>query len=104
MVSCTTVYPEVDGTYPHHEADPVVEKNMLDVRNILVETDIELGIGLDGDCDRMAPMTKDGYLVPGDRLMALFSKEVVQHNPGAAIVFDIKSSAGLVELLEQWGA
>lgn len=98
------LYPEVDGTYPHHEADPVVEKNMLDVKKILAETDIELGIGLDGDCDRMAPMTKDGYLVPGDKLMALFSKEVVQHNPGAAIVFDIKSSSGLVELLEQWGA
>lgn len=98
------LYEEVDGTYPNHEADPVVEANMLDVKEVLASTPTQVGIGLDGDCDRMVPMTKQGYLVPGDKLLALFSKYVVQENPGAAVVFDIKSSAGLLELLENWKA
>jgi phosphomannomutase/phosphoglucomutase len=97
------LYPEVDGTYPNHEADPVVEKNMQDVKNILFATDVQIGIGLDGDCDRMAPMIKQGFLVPGDQLLALFAQPIIQNHPGAGVVFDIKSSAGLIELLEQWG-
>jgi len=60
-----------------------------------------LGIGLDGDCDRMAAMTRAGFLVPGDQLLALFAQQVVKDNPGAAVVFDIKSSSGLAEVLEQ---
>jgi phosphomannomutase / phosphoglucomutase len=95
---------EVDGTYPNHEADPVVYKNMLDVRQALATTAAVVGIGLDGDCDRMAAMTKDGFLVPGDQLLAVFAQQVVAKHPHAAIVFDIKSSQGLIELLQQWGA
>lgn len=98
------LYPEVDGTYPHHDADPVVEKNMADVKKLLSTGKYDLGIGLDGDCDRMDPMTKSGVLVPGDQLLALFSKSVIDQTPGAAIICDIKSSSGLCELLETWGA
>lgn len=94
----------LDGTYPNHEADPVKEKNMLEVRRVLEQTDIALGIGLDGDADRMVPMTKKGYLVPGDRLLALFAQQVLCDNPGAGVVVDIKSSSGLLDLLQSWGA
>lgn len=97
-------YGEVDGTYPHHEADPTVEKNMSDVKDILASTNIAIGIGLDGDCDRMAPMTKSGFLVPGDQLLALYAHKVVQEHPGANVVFDIKSSSALIETLEKMGA
>ncbi len=98
------LYPELDGTYPHHEADPVVEQNMKDVRDRLSKDGYELGIGLDGDCDRMAAMTTSGYLIPGDQLLAVFSKEILREHPGAAIVFDVKASQGLIDLLTQWGA
>ena len=97
------LYCEVDGTYPHHEADPVKEKNMADVKKILQETDIQLGIGLDGDADRMVPMTKKGFLVPGDQMLALFAQRILAQYPGSSIVFDIKSSSGLAELIKQWG-
>lgn len=97
-------YGEVDGNYPHHEADPTVEENMVDVKNILASTNIALGIGLDGDCDRMAPMTKSGFLVPGDQLLALYAQKVVQEHPGASVVFDIKASSALIETLEKMGA
>ena len=97
------LYPEVDGTYPHHEADPIVEKNMQDVRAMLSNSSIEVGLGLDGDCDRMTPMTKEGELVQGDKVLALFAQPILQSHPGAAIVFDVKCSAGLPELIQQWG-
>jgi phosphomannomutase/phosphoglucomutase len=98
------LYAEVDGTYPNHEADPTIEKNMEDVKEALQATDAEVGLGFDGDCDRMVPMTKAGKLVTGDKLLALFAQPIVQKNPGTAVVFDVKSSAGLIELLERWGA
>ena len=95
------LYPEVDGTYPNHEADPTVEKNMQDVKELLATTDFEFGVGLDGDCDRMAVMTKGGKLIPGDQLLAVFTYYLLQNNPQASIVFDIKSSSGLTELIEK---
>ncbi len=98
------LHEKVDGTYPNHEADPTVEKNMQDVKKVLETTDTQIGLGLDGDCDRMAAMTKKGELVEGDKLLALFAKEIIADRPGAKIVFDIKCSSGLAELLTAWGA
>ncbi len=98
------LYAEVDGTYPHHEADPTVDANMRDMKKMLAQDTYDLGIGLDGDCDRMAPMTKAGELILGDKLLALFAYPMLKAHPGATVVFDIKSSAGLIELLSAWGA
>lgn len=98
------LYPEVDGNYPHHEADPTCESNMADVKKILATTNVSVGMGLDGDCDRMASMTKSGELILGDKLLALFAQPIVKEHPGATVVFDIKASSGLIELLKQWGA
>lgn len=95
---------EVDGNYPNHEADPCVEENMYDVKNCLMSGNYDLGFGLDGDCDRMVPMTSSGYLVPGDKLIAIYARDVLDSINTARIVVDIKSSAGLLELLDAWHA
>jgi len=101
--SVKLLYPEVDGSYPNHEADPVVEENMQAVKTALQNEEYIIGIGFDGDADRMAPMTKEGMLVSGDTLLALFSKVVVEQNPGAAVVYDIKCSHVVPALLAEWG-
>ncbi len=99
------LYQDVDGDFPNHPADPTVLKNMLDVKKELENNStLQVGLGLDGDCDRMNPMTKSGYLVPGDQLLALYSQKVLKDYPGATIVFDIKASSSLIELLKSWGA
>ncbi len=99
------LYEEVDGTFPNHEADPTKPENMKTVFEFLKKDQkLELGIGFDGDCDRMDPVTKDCYLVPGDKLLAVFSKQVLKNHPKSTIVFDVKSSSGLMELLEKWNA
>lgn len=98
------LYAEVDGTYPHHDANPIEEKNMTDVKRILATTNVELGVGLDGDADRMAAMTKDGYLIPGDKLLGVLSKPIVDCHQGTVVVFDSTCSSALAELLQTWGA
>ncbi len=99
------LFPEVDGTFPNHEADPTVPENMTYVAKALKDNpQLEIGLGLDGDCDRMNPMTKQGKLVAGDKMLALFAQKIVQKNPGAAVVCDIKSSGGLIDILKKWGA
>ncbi len=98
------LFEEVDGRFPHHEADPTIPENMKELKKTVTQNNYAIGIGLDGDCDRMVPMTKQGTLVPGDQLLALFASNVIANHPGAGVVFDIKSSSGLIELLERWGA
>lgn len=100
----TLLYPEVDGTYPNHEANPTNIKNMRDAQRAMESSGSVCAVGLDGDCDRMAAMTQQGYLIPGDRLLALFSKEILQKHPQAGIVFEVKSSQGLIDVLTKWGA
>ena len=99
------LYEEVDGEFPNHEADPTKLKNMLNVKDTLKKNSkFTVGIGFDGDCDRMNPMTKSGILVPGDKMVALYSKNIIEKNPGTTIVFDIKSSSSILDLLKTWGA
>lgn len=92
----------IDGTYPNHEADPTAAKNMQDVKQLLATTAAEFGIGLDGDADRMGAMTKNGTLVLGDQLLALFAQEILKEHPYGAVVFDVKMSQGLVDLIHRW--
>lgn len=94
------LYPEVDGTYPNHEADPVDIDNMQDVKRRLEQSNAQIGIGLDGDADRMAPMTKSGRLVSGDLLLGLFA-QTAQLPKASAVVCDVKSSAALLERLKE---
>jgi len=95
---------EVDGTFPYHEADPTIPENMgMVAQELQKDPSYALGLGFDGDGDRMNPMTKDGTLVPGDKVLALFAYGVLQNIPGAAVVCDIKSSGGLIDALKQWG-
>jgi phosphomannomutase/phosphoglucomutase len=97
------LYSDIDGNYPHHDADPTKEENMRDVATVLLSTDIQVGIGLDGDADRMAPMTKAGELVLGDKMLALFAQSIVVDQPDLSVVYDIKCSSGLPEALQAMG-
>ena len=98
------LFAEVDGTYPNHEADPIVESNMLELKKAVMTSTACVGIGLDGDCDRMAPMTKEGELILGDKLLAVFAQSIIADYPNATVVFDTKCSSGLSEVLEQLDA
>jgi len=98
------LFETVDGTFPYHEADPTVPENMTYVKEALEQDPmLEVGLGLDGDCDRMNPMTASGLLVPGDHMLALYAQQILLNHPGAKVVCDIKSSGGLIDLMAQLG-
>lgn len=99
----TQLYSDVDGTYPHHEADPSVEENMYDLKCMVQAKKAAVGIAFDGDGDRMGAVTESGTMVFGDQLLALFSQYVLARIPGSSVVCDAKCSSALKEVVEKAG-
>lgn len=97
------LYPEVDGNYPNHEPNPVEPENMIAVKQYLTKhTTSAFGIGLDGDCDRVAAMTKTGYLIPGDLLLGIFALNIEPKYKPAAVM-DAKCSDSIATTLKKYG-
>lgn len=94
----TELYCEVDGLFPHHHPDPSRPENLKDLIKYLHDSDAEIGFAFDGDGDRLGVVTKDGNIIYPDRQMMLFSKDVLQENPRAKIIYDVKSTL----LLKNW--
>ncbi|RJP79490.1 MAG: phosphomannomutase/phosphoglucomutase [Desulfobacteraceae bacterium] len=86
------LYCDMDGTFPNHEADPTVAKNMKDLIALVRDKGLDLGIGYDGDSDRIGVVDEKGNLVYGDQLMIIFSREILSRKPGAAFISEVKCS------------
>jgi phosphomannomutase/phosphoglucomutase len=99
----TELFCEVDGTFPNHHPDPSQPKNLQDVIQTLKSTDCELGIAFDGDGDRLGLVTKDGEVIFADRQLMLLAKDVLSRNPGAEIIYDVKSTRLLAPWIERHG-
>ncbi|MFZ5557701.1 MAG: phosphomannomutase/phosphoglucomutase [Pseudomonadota bacterium] len=99
----TELYCEVDGTFPNHHPDPSVPKNLEDVKRALETTDAEVGLAFDGDGDRLGVVTKDGRIIYPDRQLMLFAADVLSRNPGAQVIFDVKSTRNLAPWIERHG-
>lgn len=97
------LYCEPDGNFPNHLPDPTVPKYVVDLQQQVVATGADLGIGYDGDADRIGAIDEKGRLLFADRLIALFSRDVLRRKPGASIVFDVKCSQALPEYIQQHG-
>jgi len=102
--NCSAIHTTLDGTFPHQKPDPTVEKNGIILKEHLSKQTIPtIGIGFDGDADRMSARDESGALVSGDILLALMSKNILAHFPNARIVFDIKSSSALSKMIIKHG-
>lgn len=88
----TRLYCEPDGSFPNHHPDPVVEANVEDLKARVVEIGADVGIGLDGDGDRIGAVDETGRLVLGDQLLAVYARDLLEHEPGASVVADVKCS------------
>jgi phosphomannomutase/phosphoglucomutase len=86
------LYTDLDGTFPNHEADPTVAKNMTELITLVKEKQLDLGIGYDGDGDRIGVVDSDGSLIYGDQLMIVFSREILSRKPGATFISEVKCS------------
>ncbi len=99
----TELFCEVDGTFPNHHPDPAHHENLEALITELARGDAELGFAFDGDGDRLGLVTKDGEVIFPDRQLMLYAKDVLSRNPGAQIIFDVKSTRLLAPWIEQHG-
>ncbi|MGO9445723.1 MAG: phosphomannomutase/phosphoglucomutase [Thiobacillaceae bacterium] len=104
-LGCTVeeMYCEVDGNFPNHHPDPSVPENLEDLIRRLKTSDAELGFAFDGDGDRLGVVTQDGTIIFPDRQLMLFAADVLSRNPGAEIIFDVKSTRNLFDWIRQRG-
>ncbi|NOY59335.1 MAG: phosphomannomutase/phosphoglucomutase [Calditrichaeota bacterium] len=97
------LYCEPDGNFPNHLPDPSVPKYMKDLQAKVLEEKADLGIGYDGDADRVGAIDETGRIIYADTMLALFSSDVLQRNPGGQIIFDVKCSQALPEVIKKFG-
>jgi len=98
------LYIKPDGNFPNHHPDPTKEENLKDMKKLIKEKNYDLGIGFDGDADRIGAVLKDGRTMLGDRLMLLFSEYILKEKPeNPTIVADVKCSNILFEKIKEFG-
>jgi len=102
-VEAETLFMEPDGTFPNHEANPIKEENLDDVRELVKAQGLDLGVGFDGDADRCCFVDETGRTVPADLMTALLAREFLAREPGARIVYDLRSSWVVKEEIERNG-
>ncbi len=89
------LYCEIDGTFPNHHPDPSEPHNLGDLVQMVQRFDADIGVAFDGDADRLGVVTKEGAIVFPDRLLMLFAADVLQRNPGALVIYDVKCTGKL---------
>lgn len=99
----TELFCEVDGNFPNHHPDPSDPHNLEDLIQALASNDSEIGLAFDGDGDRLGVVTKGGNIIYPDRQLMLFAADVLSRNPGAEIIFDVKSTRNLFGWIRKHG-
>ncbi len=94
---------EMDGRFPNHHPDPTVEKNLEALVARVRETGAELGLAFDGDADRLGAVDAKGNVIWGDKLLVLFARQVLEKNPGAAVLGEVKCSQTLYDDIAKHG-
>src|SRR5690606_34185930 len=104
-LGCTVdeLYCDVDGSFPNHHPDPADPHNLEDLIRHVQASDCELGLAFDGDADRLGVVTKSGQIIWPDRQLILFLRDVLERQPGATIIFDVKCSRHVARSIKQAG-
>jgi len=97
------IFCEPDGTFPNHHPDPTVEENLTGLIEKVRSENAELGIGFDGDADRIGVVDEKGNILWGDQLLTIFSRDILSKNPGATIVGEVKCSQNLYQDIKKHG-
>jgi len=99
----TPLYCDVDGNFPNHHPDPSDPHNLEDLIAVVKHDKADLGLAFDGDGDRLGVVTASGEVIYPDRLLMLFASDILQRNPGATIIYDVKCTGHLGPLILQQG-
>jgi phosphomannomutase len=99
----TELYSEVDGDFPNHHPDPSKPENLVDLISAVKTQGADLGLAFDGDGDRLGVVTKEGNNIFPDRQIMLFARDILSRVPGGKIIFDVKCSQQLAEVIRAAG-
>lgn len=102
-VETVDLFDTPDGNFPNHHPDPTVVENIQDMIKTVKNTGADLGIGYDGDADRIGVVDENGEVIWGDKLLIIFSREILKTHPGADIIFEVKCSQALPEMVKKFG-
>jgi len=97
------IYCTSDPTFPNHFPDPVKPENLADLRELVLKENLDLGIGFDGDGDRIGVVDDKGNVIYGDMLMILYWREIMPKNPGTNAIVEVKCSEALVDEIKKLG-
>jgi phosphomannomutase/phosphoglucomutase len=99
----TGIFCDMDGHFPNHFPDPTVEKNMETLRRTVLDQKADIGIGYDGDSDRIGAIDDKGNIIWGDSLMIIFARDILKSRKNASIVSEVKCSKNLFDDVEKHG-
>ncbi len=97
------LYFELDGTFPNHEANPIKEETLGDLKAAVRKNAAAVGIAYDGDADRVGFMDETGESIPGDLAAALVAPELLRRHPGGTVLSDVRSSWVVAEEVAKAG-
>ncbi|MFO1051755.1 MAG: phosphomannomutase/phosphoglucomutase [Planctomycetota bacterium] len=97
------IYDTLDGTFPNHEANPLKESNLDDLRRKVKEVGADLGLAFDGDADRCAFVDSEGRTVHADLITVIIARDLLARNPGKGIIYDLRSSKVVPQEIERMG-
>ncbi len=94
---------EVDGTFPNHEANPLIEENRRDIVERVVAEKADIGIAWDGDADRCFFIDGSGEFIAGDFITALLAEAFLMKHPGSTIIYDVRASYAVKDIVARYG-
>ena len=97
------MYCDLDGHFPNHHPDPTVVENLADLIHAVTEHKAHVGIGYDGDADRIGVIDEQGEIMWGDRLLLLFARDVLEEHPGSTFISEVKASQVFYDDIPQRG-
>jgi phosphomannomutase/phosphoglucomutase len=97
------LYCDIDGTFPHHQPDPTIPKNLEDLIALVRREKLDVGLAYDGDGDRLGVVDDQGTIIWGDQLMILFARDILARKPGAVFIGEVKCSQNLYDDIPKRG-
>jgi phosphomannomutase len=94
---------EVDGTFPNHEANPLIEENRRDITERVIAENADIGIAWDGDADRCFFLDGTGEFIAGDFVTALLAEAFLLKFPGSTIIYDVRASYAVKDIVARYG-
>jgi phosphomannomutase/phosphoglucomutase len=102
-IEVVELFCEMDGRFPNHFPDPTVPENLRFLVQAVKEHGADLGVGYDGDADRIGAVDEQGNVIYGDYLLVLFAREILTRKPGAAVISEVKASQNLYDDVTKHG-